>query len=427
MKRSSFTPAVGLAVAATLTLAACSGSPEPAEPEGPITLTLSGWSLETTPEFQLLADSFHEENPNVTVELVEYDPAEYNTLVTADLGAGSAPDIITQKEVKYVSVLVDGGQLLDVSDVELPEGIGGASAYEVDGAQYAVPYRQDFWVLFYNQDMFDAAGVDYPDGSWTWDDYADAAGEIKEATGKFGAYEHRWQSTTQGFANAQADDADIFSGDYSYFEPYYERRLEMQASGATVDYNTSKANSLTYQGEFGTQNAAILPMGTWYVATLIAQQASGDSDTFNWGIAPAPQSDSSTTGLDNVPVTFGDPTGFGINAAISEEKVAAAKKFLAWAADEGAASALAGIGITPALTNDTVAEAYFALEGVPADDLSRFAWSTHDTKPENPTSGDTAAVQNILNTALHDPVLALATSIADAVAAAKAQFEAEIG
>src|SRR6187402_587058 len=425
--KSTIAAPIGIAVAASLLLAGCGAQETPAEPEGPVTITVSGWSFETTPEFKLLADGFHAENPNVTVELVEYDPAEYSTLVTADLGAGTAPDIITQKEVKYVPVFVDGEQLLDVSDVELPDGLGGVSSYEVDGAQYAVPYRQDSWVLYYNKDIFDAAGVDYPDGSWTWDDYADAAKDIKAATGKNGAYEHRWQSTTQGFANAQSKGADIFSGDYEYFKSYYETRLDLQASGAEVDYNTSKANSLTYQAEFGKQNAAMLTMGTWYVATLISQQASGDADTFNWGFAPAPQLTSSTAGLDKTPVTFGDPTAFGINAAISEDKIAAAKSFLAYAAGEGAASALAGIGITPALTNDVVAEAYFAVAGAPSDDLSKFAWSTHETKPENPTSADTAAVQNILNTVIHDPVLAGATSIDDAIKAAKTQFEAEVG
>jgi len=416
MKRN-IAPVVGLAVAASLTLAAC-GAQGPAEPDGPITLTVSGWSLDATPEFQLLADGFSAENPNVTVELVEYDPAEYNTLITADLGAGSGPDIITQKEVKYVPVFVDGEQLLDVSDVTLPAGLGGVDSYRVDGTQYAVPYRQDSWVLFYNKDIFDAAGVDYPDGSWTWDDYDAAAGALTTAE-HFGTYEHRWQSTTQGFANAQWD-ADIFSGDYSYLADLYERRLDREATGHQIDFATSSANSPTYQGEFGKQNAAMLPMGTWYVATLISQQSSGEADEFNWAIAPIPQRSGSTV---SNPVTFGDPTGFGINAAISEEKVAAAKAFLAYASGEKAASRLAGIGITPALTNDSVADAYFAVAGAPTDDLSKLAWSTHDTKPENPTSGDTAAVQTILGT-LHTEILTKAKTVDQAIADAASAFRA---
>lgn len=425
MKRK-FAAAAGIAVVATLSLAACSGGSgdAPEESSGPVTLTLSGWGLDTTPEFQTLADAFHEKYPDVTVELKGYDAAEYNTLVTADLAAGVGPDIITQKEVKYATTFQEGGQLLDVSDVELPEGIGGASSYEVDGTAYGVPYRQDSWVLFYNKDLFDAAGVDYPDGTWTWADYDEAAAKLTDGETK-GAYLHRWQATVQGFANAQSD-ANILDGDYGYLKEPYERVLALQDAGYQIDFNTSNANQLTYQGEFGTQKAAMLPMGTWYVATLIAQQASGDADDFEWGIAPIPQVDDSTTGTDNTPVTFGDPTGFAINANIDQAKVEAAKDFLAFAASEEGAQALAAVGITPALLTDDIVETYFSVDGAPSDDLSKFAFSTHDTHPENPTSNKTAAIQGILND-LHTAVMSGSESIDSAIATAEDRVKNEVG
>ena len=432
MKRS-YAAAAGIAVVATLALAGCSGGgDEAAAPEesGPVTLTLSGWSLDTTPEFQALADAFHEENPDVTVELKGYDAAEYNTLLTADLAAGSGPDIITQKEVKFVPTFVEGGQLLDVSDVELPDGISGASSYEVDGTAYAVPYRNDSWVLYYNKALFDQAGVEYPDGSWTWDDYADAADALNEGLADAGsaakaAYLHSWQSTVQGFANAQSD-ADILEGDYGHMEPFYDNVLALQESGDQVDFNTAKANQLTYQGEFGKQNAAMLQMGTWFVATLIAQQASGEADDFEWGIAPIPQVDDSTAGLDNTPVTFGDPTGFGINAAIDDSKVSAAKKFLAFAAGEEGAQILAEIGITPALLTDAVVETYFAVDGAPTDDLSKFAYSTHEVFPENPTSSKAAAIQGILGD-MHTAIMSGSAPVADAISEAQDRVVNEVG
>jgi multiple sugar transport system substrate-binding protein len=426
-----FALAAGVAMVAALSLAACSAeSDAPAESSGPVTLTLSGWSLDTTPEFQTLADGFHEKNPDVTVELKEYDSTNYNTLLTADLAAGVGPDIITQKEVKYLPTLQSGGQLLDVSDVKLPDGIGGAKSYEVDGVSYAVPYRQDSWVLFYNKDLFDQAGVDYPDGSWTWDDYADAAAKLTTGlagagSSALGAYQHNWQSTVQGFANGQTD-SNILKGDYGYLKPYYERVLKMQDAGSQVDFNTSKANQLTYQGQFGKQNAAMMGMGTWYVATLIAQQASGDADTFPWGIAPIPQESTKTTGKDKTPVTFGDPTGFGINAAVDKSKEKAAKDFLAYAASEDAATSLAAIGITPALLNDAVVDTYFSVKGAPGDELSKFAFSTHKTEPENPTSDKAAAVQGILGD-LHTAVMSGSVSIDDAIKQAEDRVKNEVG
>lgn len=417
----------GIAAVAALTLAGCSSS-GPAgtsdEPAGPITLTLSGWSIDTTPEFQALADAFHEKNPDVTIKLKEYDAAEYNTLVTADLAAGSGPDIITQKEVKYLTTFQEGGQLLDVSDVELPEGIGGADSYKVDGTAYAVPYRQDSWVLYYNKALFDAAGVAYPDGSWTWDDFDEAAAQLSDGEVK-GSYMHRWQSVVQGFANAQ-NDVSVLDGDFEHLAPYYERVLALQEDGAQVDFNTSSANQLTYQGEFGKQKAAMLPMGTWYTATLIAQQASGEADDFEWGIAPAPQLDESTTGTDGTPVTFGDPTGFGVNAALDGDKAAAAKQFLAFAASAEAAEVLAAIGITPALTNDAIAEVYFGVEGAPGDDLSKFAWSTHEVLAENPTSSRTAAIQGILGD-MHTAILSGSTGVDDAITEAQERVANEVG
>ncbi|MGO7983613.1 hypothetical protein ACC691_37850, partial [Rhizobium johnstonii] len=66
---------------------------------------------------------------------------------------------------------------------------------------------------------------------------------------------------TQGFANGQTG-SDILKGDYGYLKPYYENVLKLQDDGSQVDYNTAKANQLTYQGQFGKQNAAMMPMGS---------------------------------------------------------------------------------------------------------------------------------------------------------------------
>jgi multiple sugar transport system substrate-binding protein len=434
MKRT-ITTALGTSAAVALALSACGGGDAAggtdgdAEANGPVTLTLAGWSLSTTPEFQALADAFHEENPDVTVELKEYDATNYDTQMTTDLSAGTAPDIYVQKNLKNFYTYQSGQQLLDVSDVvsELDPATGGLDFYEVDGASYAVPYRQDSWVLYYNKDLFAQAGVAEPDGSWTWDDYAQAAKDLAGALdGPKGTYQHGWQSVVQGFALAQTEGADLGSGDYGYLEPFYERALDLQESGAQVDFGTVTTNSLTYQAEFGTQNAAMLPMGSWYVATLVAQQASGEAEDFEWGIAPIPQADAATTGTDATPVTFGDPTGLGINPAIDESKVAAAKEFLAFAAGEGGAQALAAIGITPALLSDAVVETYFSLEGVPTDDLSRFAFSSHDTRPENPVAPSTATVQNILNDA-HTAIMSGSTPVPDAIAEAESRAASEAG
>ena len=149
---------------------------------------------------------------------------------------------------------------------------------------------------------------------------------------------------------------------------------------------------------------------------------SGEADDFAWGFAPAPQLDSATV---EDPITFADPTGIGINPAADDDVIAAAKEFLAFIASEDAASALAEIGITPAVTNDAVAETYFGIDGMPTDDLSHFAFSTHDVRPENPVDANTAALQNILEDA-HSAIMSGSVSPADGIDEAEQRAAAEV-
>ena len=411
MKSRKLKMAVGLVAVLGLTLTACSGggsaAPKPVE-TGNVTLTMSGWSLSTTPEFQTLVDAFKTYEPNVTINIKEYDPNTYENLLLTDMTAGQAPDIIAIKQAKYTTQWAQGGQLMDISDLvsKLPSTVTGAASYQVDGKYYGMPYRQDSWLLFYNKDLFDKAGVAIPNGKWTWDDYVSNAKDLTTklaAAGSqaLGTYEHSWQSTIQGLANAQAGDntnpnGPYFTGDYSYMLPYYQNMLDLQNAGAQVSYGDVTTNKLTYQAEFGKQSAAMMLMGSWYIATLVAQQKSGDADTFTWGMAPAPQKDSSTFAM---PVTFGDPTGMGINPNIDPSKVQAAKDFLTFISSETAAKALAGIGITPAMSSSAVTDAVFAGANMPTDAESKTAFQTHKTYPENPPGPDQMNISTVLGTA----------------------------
>jgi multiple sugar transport system substrate-binding protein len=425
-----------LAVVATLSLAACSGGPAAApsassDDKKPVTLTVSGWSLATTPEFQTLADGFHEAHPNVTIQVKDYDAAQYATLLTADLAAGTAPDVMAIKQVTDMVTFASGGQLVDVSDVKLTDGIKGASSYKLDGKQYAIPYRLDGNVLFYNKDLFKKAGVDAPDGSWTWDDYTAAAEKLKTGLKSAGssalpAYLHTWNSQVQGFATAQSPKADMLSGNYAYMKPYYDQALKMQNDGLQLPFATASANKTTYQAEFGKQQAAMELMGSWYVATLLAQQKSGDADTFQWGMAPVPQRTSATAGTDKTPVTFGDPTGFAINIKTDGAKLTAAKQFLSYVESEKAAESLAQIGITPALVTDSVTKAYFGQTGIPTDSLSKFAWGSQKIAPQNPPSPKTPIASTAL-TAMHSAIMTGSTPLDKAISDAGAQFKNQAG
>lgn len=55
-------------------------------------------------------------------------------------------------------------------------------AFTYDGSLYAIPKDFDTVGLWYNKALFDAAGVAYPDDSWTWQTLRDAAIKLTDPT-----------------------------------------------------------------------------------------------------------------------------------------------------------------------------------------------------------------------------------------------------
>ncbi|MBT1178058.1 extracellular solute-binding protein [Bifidobacterium callimiconis] len=438
MKLNRVFKAVAVASVLGLALTGCGGGGDSAASSGSDSfdknakteITFAGWSLSSTPEFQTLADAFMAKYPNVKVNVKEYSADDYDKQLTADISSGSQPDVFPIKNLqKYYTYSQSGGlaDLGDIANTYKSDKNIDISNYELDGKYYAMPYRQDSWVLFYNKDMMEKAGVATPDGTWTWDDYTKAAEELKtklpaagyDANSVYPIYQHNWQSVVQAFALAQTGykpDTNFFKAKFDYMKPFYQRALKWQDEKLTIDWNTSNTTSVQYQAQFGTQKAAMMPMGTWYAATLVKQQKSGDADQFTWGIAPIPQNPDSKTKSDK-PVTFGDPTGLAVSSKATGQQLAAAKEFVKFCAGEGGAEALAKIATTPAYFSDNVAKTYFSVDGMATDDLTKQAWQEHDTKPENPVGEGSDTIISLLKDA-HSSIMTETSSVNDALAKA---------
>ncbi|PJM75682.1 ABC transporter substrate-binding protein [Bifidobacterium simiarum] len=436
MKLNRIFKAVAVTSVLGLALAGCGGggsssssSSDAFDKNAKTEITMAGWSLDSTPEFKTLADAFMAKYPNVKVNIKQYSADDYDKQMTADISAGSQPDVFPIKNLqKYLTYSQSQG-LADLSDIAAgykDDKNIDISNYELDGKYYAMPYRQDSWVLFYNKDMMKKAGVDTPTDKWTWDDYTKAAEQLKtnlpkagyDAKSVYPIYQHNWQSVVQAFALAQTGykpDTNFFKAKFDYMKPFYERALKWQDEKLTIDWNTSKTTSVQYQAQFGTQKAAMLPMGTWYAATLVQQQKSGDAEKFSWGIAPIPQNPDSSSS--DKPVTFGDPTGLAVSAKSEGQKLAAAKEFVKFASGEDGAKALAKIATTPAYFSDAVADTYFGVDGMATDDLTKEAWQNHDTKPENPVGEGSDTIISLLNDA-HSSIMTETSSVNDALAKA---------
>ena len=440
---------VGLSLAAALTLTACGNgngaadptptpdATEPAPPAenggdengglGEVTLTWGGWDLDRVPEFRAMAAAFMAANPGVTIDLIDYPNAEWLTVMTSDLAAGTAPDIVTLRGLPEFATWAGGGMLMDVTHLSdaLDPSTQSRDIFNIDGVVGGLPFRQDHWVVYFNMDLFEAAGVDFPDGSWTWDDYVATARALKEGglpDGTFPAYQHGWgDSTVAGFAVVQTPGADLFGGDFGFLAPYYERALTLDNEGLQPTFGTVTTGSLHHLAEFGQQRVAMVPMGTWFMSQLV--NPDNDVQDFRWGVVSAPQFDSSTFGR---PVTQSAVTGAAINAAIDPALIPAAEAFLTFLADEGGATALAGLGLVPPFTGGAVMDTMFGVAGMPTDDVSRSAITNVDARIAFPNTPDTPIVVQILQDT-HSLIMTGSESIANAIAEANARFASEVG
>ena len=394
-----------------------------------VTISLSGWNLDTHPEFKILAKAYQKKHPDVSIELKEYSADDYDKQLIADLSASKSPDVFPIKNLRMYYTYADSGKLAKLDDIAADfaksKAMRGVSGYRVNDSVYALPYRQDVWLLFYNKTMLNKAGIDIPDGSWTWKDYESIAKRLKDALPEVGykdaypTYHHTtWQSVPQGFALAQQNQGEakrvFFGGDYGYLKPVYRMMLRMQDEGLTLSYNTVSSSKTTYQSQFGMQKAALLPMATWYIGQLADQQASGDAQRLEWGVTVLPQRTRADT---KHPKSFGDPTGFAVSGAIGGAKLKVAKDFVKWACGEEGAKVLAGTGTLPAYLSDDVVDRFFAKKGMPEDKTSRSAITSSTIIPENPVGEATQTIQDELNIA-HTSILSETKNMDDALSSA---------
>lgn len=132
-------------------------------------------------ELNTIVEAFEGENPNITVEVSSAPFADYFTLLEADLVGGDAPDVFELNFESFVSyaannVLLDLTPYLSEGTPYYPRAL---EAFEHEGQQLALPESFSTVLLFYNKDLFDQAGIEYPTADWTWDDAMEAAQAIR--------------------------------------------------------------------------------------------------------------------------------------------------------------------------------------------------------------------------------------------------------
>lgn len=187
-------------VAALALTVACSGSPQEGTESGPdasdvdasaeVSITTAGLAPTERAEERALyldrVERFEAQYPNIDLEPTEfsYDPATFN----AQLEGGTLPDTFT---VPFTEIqgLIERGQVADITDFAIEnEVISGLNenvlqvGRDAEGKLYGVPIAAYTMGLLYNRELFEEAGLDPDAPPTTWEEVAEAAEAIENAT-----------------------------------------------------------------------------------------------------------------------------------------------------------------------------------------------------------------------------------------------------
>ena len=368
-----------------------------------VTLKWAIWDKDTTPYWDALKEGYEAANPGVTVEMTDLGSTDYSTVLATELsGSGSEFDVVTIKDVPGYATLVSKNTLepLDsyISDagIDLSQYGGVDSQVTVDGSLYELPFRNDFWVVFYNKDVFDNAGVDYPTNDMTFDEYDELARKLTSTdfgSQVYGAHYHTWRSAVQLFGVLDGEHS-VLDGNYDFLKPYYEMVLKQEDDQVCRNYADLSAEGLHYSAAFSSGDVAMMNMGSWFISTLISNIQSGEYDASlcgNWGIVKYPHADGVEAGS-----TLGTITGLAVTSASTQKD--AAFDFVKWVSGEEGAAVMAGTGNFPALVNDEISGIIAGMEGFPEDENSKEALSYSNLYLELPYAENASEINDILDT-----------------------------
>ncbi len=416
---------VGCGSSSSSTPASTAGSASNGSTEEEINLKWALWDIDATAYYQPLIDAYTAEHPNVNIEMVDLGSTDYQTVLATQLSGGADDlDIITVKDIPGYSNLVNLGMLEPLNDWNTTDTslYGGlVEQITVDDTYYALPFRQDFWVVFYNKDLFDKAGVDYPTNDMTLEEYDALARQVTSGEGAdkvYGCHYHTWRSAVQLFGILDGEHT-IVDGSYDFLKPYYELILAEQNDGICQDYATLKTSNIHYSGVFYNNQVAMENMGSWFIATQIEMVKSGESQATNWGIVKYPHPEGVEAGT-----TLGTITSLGINSKSSNKEAAA--DFVNFVCGEEGAKVMASTGSFPAIMNDEVVNTIASMDGFPQDENSKEALYTVKTYLEMPMHEKSADIETVLNQA-HDNIMTENCTIDDGIQAMNEGVQALLG
>jgi multiple sugar transport system substrate-binding protein len=252
--------------------------------------------------YETLVATFEARYPNIDIEL-RHTPGQndYRRQLAADYAAGIPPDVSLMNHRRIGNFAANElmeplGPYLENSMVFQPEDFYPITleAFEWRGTVMCIPQNISSLVVYYNKDMFDAAGLDYPSFDWTWDDFITIAKALTQDTDGDGAMDQYGLGTDASFfrlvpfvvqnQGAIVDDINFPT------RLTMNRQVSMEAMQWFVDWRLVHGIVPTREEEASLDSESRFIEGTtaMFLNSRRGTPTYREISTFDWDVAPLP-------------------------------------------------------------------------------------------------------------------------------------------
>ena len=140
-------------------------------------VTMSMWDA-INEEYNFV-EAFNNSQDEIELQIISI-PENYSEKLNAMIVSDTAPDIILSWECDILRFIQDDvviplDEYVENSDLADEQMVPAVQKFsDMTGGTYSLPWCYAGECLFYNKDMFDEAGIEYPTEDWTMEDFKNA-------------------------------------------------------------------------------------------------------------------------------------------------------------------------------------------------------------------------------------------------------------